>query len=103
MSNFDDSKGYVGNIIKRDEMGKEMILYYNEPIIYDSEEDKFYRYKDYISYIIPVIFQSEKYSFEDIKYMKKMAMESLISYNSNDNMYIDINSIREFNSRGRGM
>ena len=99
MSSFDESKGYIGNIIERDETGKERVIYYNEPIIYDSDEDKFRKYKDHIAYIIPVIFQSDKYSFEEIKHMKKMAMDTLISYNSNDNLYIDINSIEEFNNK----
>lgn len=102
MSSFDESKGYIGNIIERDKTGKERVIYYNEPIIYDSDEDKFRKYKDHIAYIIPVIFQSDKYSFEEIKYMKKMAMDTLISYNSNNNLYIDINSIEEFNNKNKG-
>lgn len=99
---FDSSIGYKGDIIKKDDKGNKIILYKSEPIIYNEEEDMFHRYSDYVKYVVPPIFEEDKYSYGELDELLKKAKDTFVPYGNDGDIYVDIDTICEFNSKRKG-
>lgn len=87
---------YIGDIIKRDNLGNDKIYKSNESLIYMEDEDMFMVIDDYLNYIFESFYASDRLSKEQLEKNKLMAIKSLLPYKNikNDCLYVDESSIK---------